>query len=236
MESFGQSNLSGDRLKFATLLLFSCALTSFAQDAPASSETPARPTTTIVLARTGERLDTPNVASIHYFEFLQVRNRWIYPDIGYIDFGHNNYREMFIGGGRTLIDSKFATWDQELLYDQATGPAAGSARYLQPWMMVRLRFTPKFTNETSYFVNLPLNDSARIEHILERAKLEYLLKKHWKIGAGYAGRKFADTAWQNKPFITTTLLTSAGAFEFWLQRVPNGAQVQFRYALFHKSH
>lgn len=74
-------------------------------------------------ARTGESLASPPIGVIHYLEFLQIRNRWIYPDIGYVDFAHNNYREFFIGGGRTLIDNKLASWDQELLYLQATGSA-----------------------------------------------------------------------------------------------------------------
>ena len=48
------------------------------------------------------------------------------------------------------------------MYDQATGPAARSARYLQPYAIFHVYFTPKFRNETDYFLYLPLNDSARI--------------------------------------------------------------------------
>jgi hypothetical protein len=31
-------------------------------------------------------------------------------------------------------------------------------------------------------------------------------------------------------------MTGVGDFEFWLQKIPGGAQIQFRYALLHKSH
>jgi len=96
---------------------------SFAQGAAPEKETAAAPTETLFFARTGESLASPPIGVIHYLEFLQIRNRWIYPDIGYVDFAHNNYREFFIGGGRTLIDNKLASWDQELLYLQATGSA-----------------------------------------------------------------------------------------------------------------
>jgi hypothetical protein len=223
---------------FAALLCLCSAGTSFAQDAAPDRNEDAAPAPTIsfFLARTGQSLETPHIGIIHYLEFFQIRKKWIYPDIGYVDFAHNNYREFFIGGGRTLIDNKIATWDQELFYLQATGPAARSAAYLQPWSMLRVRFTPKLTNETVYFAYFPLNDSAHIHHVIERAKLEYAVKKRWKVGVGYAGVKFPGVSWVNKPFLTTTISTKAGAFEFWLQKIPVGEQIEVRYALIHTSH
>ena len=223
---------------FAALLCLCGAGTSFAQDAAPNlnGDTAVEPTKTFFMARAGENLSGPYVGTIHYLEFFQIRKRWIYPDIGYVDFSHGNYRELFIGGGRTLYDGKFATWDQELLYVQAMGPAAASARYLQPWSMLRVRFTPKWTNETVYFAYFPLNDSAHIHHVFERVKFEYALKKRWKIGVGYAGVKLQGVPWVNKPLITTTISTRAGAFEFWLQRIPGGEQVEVRYELIHASH
>jgi hypothetical protein len=154
---------------------------------------------------------------------------------GYRLRGFRPYREFFIGGGRTLYEGKWASWDQELLYVQGTGPAAGSARYLQPWTMVRFFFTPKLSSETVYFAYFPISDSAKFHHVIERAKLEYALKRHWKIGAGYAGLNFPGEPWQSRPLITTTILTKEGDFEFWLQRIPGGGQVQLRYFLVHAS-
>ena len=220
----------------AALLCLGCAATSLAQDAGPDESAAAAPTKTFFMARVGEGLQTPHIGIIHYLEFFQIRKKWIYPDIGYVDFAHDNYREVFIGGGRTLIDDKFVTWDQELLYVQAAGTSAGSARYLQPWSMLRIRFTPKFTNETVYFPYFPLNDSGRIHHVIERAKFEYALNRRWKIGAGYAGNKFPGVPWVHKPLLTTTISTKAGAFEIWLQKIPAGEQLEFRYALIHASH
>jgi hypothetical protein len=227
--------LSFRTVKFAALVCLGCAATSFAQSSAPDGDTADPPTKTFFMARTGESLSRPYIGTIHYLEFFQIRKKWIYPDIGFVDFAHGNYHEFFIGGGRTLYDGKFATWDQELLYVQATGAAAASARYLQPWSMLRVRFAPKLTNETVYFAYFPLNDSAHIHHVIERAKFEYAVKKRWKIGAGYAGVKFAGVPWVNKPFLTTTISTKAGAFEFWLQRIPAGEQVEVRYALVHTS-
>lgn len=206
-----------------------CTPPDFAQG---TADTTSNPTSTIVLARTGLRLDSPHVETYHYLEVLQLRGKWVYPDIGYIDFGRNNYREVFAGAGGTLHDSKRMTLFGVLFFDQTSGPAGRSARYLMPWTMLQFRFTPKFTNETVYFVYLPLNDSARIQQVPERTKFEYALKKPWKVGAGYGGYKYGDAGWQHKPFVTTTISTRAGAFELWLQKMPGGAQVQFRYMLF----
>jgi hypothetical protein len=236
LRSFIALNVFLRAVNFAGLLCLGCAVTSFAQSAAPDEDATAAPTKSFFLARTGESLDTPHIGTIHYLEFFQIRKKWIYPDIGYVDFAHGNYREFFIGGGRTLYDGKFATWDQELLYVQATGPAVRSASYLQPWSMLRVRFTPKFTNEIVYFLYLPLNDPARFHQVIERAKFEYAVKKQWKIGAGYAGTKPVGGRWANKPFITTTVSTRAGAFEFWLQKIPSGEQVEVRYALVHTSH
>ena len=223
------------RTTLISLLLFSAsAYSGLAQATAGGGDTPQR-TVSLFFARAGESLDAPHVGTMHFLEFVQVRNRWIYPDIGYIDFAHANYREMFIGGGRTLISKRRVSWEQELLYDEAMGTAAHNARYLQPWSMLRLRFTPKFANETVYFLYLPLNHSARVQHVIERSKFEYDVKKHWKIGAGYGATKFASSPWRNKPLLTTTFLTKGGEFEFWLQRVPGGAQVQLRYALIRAS-
>ena len=222
-------------LKFAALLVLGCASTSFAQNAAPNEDAATPPTESLFFARTGESLNGPYTATIHYLEFLQIRRKWIVPDVGYIDFGHANYREFYVGGGRTLFDNKYASFDQELLYLGTLGPAAQGAKYLQPWSMLRVRFTPKFTNETVYFLYLPINDAARFHHVLERAKFEYAVMRHWKIGAGYAGVQLPGAAWINKPLLTTTISTKAGAFEFWLQKTPGGAQIEARYALAHLS-
>jgi hypothetical protein len=54
------------------------------------------------MARWGERAESDGINADHFTEVFQVRRKWIYPDIGYVDFGHNNYREFFVGGGDTF--------------------------------------------------------------------------------------------------------------------------------------
>lgn len=217
------------------LILLGSAAGTAAQDSRSSPEVQSGGTTSLFLARGAQSMVSPYVSKMHYLEFLQIRNRWIYPDIGYVDFGQSDYRELFVGGGRTLIDRQRISWEQEMLYVQAFGQAAHSARYLQPWSLLRIEFTPKLTSETSYFLYIPLNSPAQLHHVLERAKVEYSVTNRWKVGAGYAALKFAGSSLQNKPFLTTTVLTKEGAFEFWLQHIPGGGQVQLRYSFARKS-
>ncbi len=184
---------------------------------------------TVLLVRGGFRAGN---FTHRYVEVFQERGRWIYPDIGYIDFGNaGRYREFFIGAGGVVFTSRHLTLVEEGFIQQATGPLAEGATYFVPFSLAALRFGQKISGEVVYFPYLPLNDAGRVQHILERAKLEYDFK-YLKAGGGYGAYRFGDSSWQNKPFLTTTLKAGRmGNFEFWLQRLPgNHAQVQFRYA------
>jgi hypothetical protein len=201
---------------------------AFAQD-QAGEETK---TTTIALARWGERAESNPFSTYHFVEVFQERRKWIYPDIGYVDFGHNDYREFFVGGGATLYKDAHITAIQEVFYEQSLGPAGHGARWIVPWTELQYRITPRLGGEAVYFPYAPLNAAAKVEHIFDRAKLEYKIRRRWKIGAGYSGRIIEGTPWQNKPFFTTTLITKGGDLEFWVQRLPqNAVQVQVRYKL-----
>jgi hypothetical protein len=164
-----------------------------------------------------------------------VRGKWIYRI-----WLHRLCSRQLSGGvrraGGALQHSKRFTLIEELYFDQALGPAAKSARYLLPWTMLQFQFTSKFTNETVYFTYLPLNNSARIQQVIERSKFEYALGKGWRAGGGYGGYQYDNLEWQHKPFLTTTFASRAGEFEFWPQKMTGGAQIQLRYALVHTSH
>ena len=188
-------------------------------------------TASFLIARTGVRTDSSHAGTYRYLEFFQARGDWILPDVGALDFYHDSYRELFVGGGRTLYNGKRVTWVAELYFAQAVGSAAQSARYLWPWTLVDVRFTPQLTSEIVYFSYVPLTSAAHFQHVLERAKVEYAPSKTWKLGAGYGGYQYSGQAWQNKPFVTTTVSTRVGSFEFWLQKMPGGGQVQLRYQL-----
>ena len=164
---------------------------------------------------------------------MQTRGRLVLPDLGYVDFGHSNYRELFGGGGAVIYPSKHLTWIQEVYFVQAVGPSAKGAAYIQPWSFLGYSIPhTKLVGQTVYFVYLPLNTAARIQHVLDRAKLEYEFA-HFKLGAGYAAYKCDGSSWQSKPFLTFTLKTGrAGSFEFWAQRLPaNSWQAQVRYGI-----
>ena len=188
-------------------------------------------TRSFLITRTGVQLESPHHGTYRYLEFFQTRGDWVLPDVGALDFYHDSYRELFVGGGRTLFNSKQVTWVGELYLAQAVGSAAQSARYLWPWTLVDVRFTPRLTSEIVYFPYIPLNSAAHFQHVLERAKIEFAPSTVWKFGAGYGAYQYTGQAWQNKPFVTTTFTTRVGAFELWLQKMPGGSQMQVRYQL-----
>lgn len=189
-------------------------------------------TNTLFIARMGMR----NHATSHYAEVSQSRGPWVLPDVYYIDFGSNRYREVGLGGGSDLLHFKFLNFTQEVYFAQTTGPAANGALYLVPWSYVGYALTSRLKGETVYFPYVPLNRAGRIQHVLERAKLEYYFK-HFKVGAGYGGYKYGAGNWQQKPFLTTTVRGGdLGELEFWLQRLPgNHMQAQIRYKVSFKS-
>ena len=186
-----------------------------------------QPTTqTFVVVRVGT-----SGGAYHYVEVFQQRGRWIFPDVGYIDFDQaKQYREYFVGAGAVLFSSKHLTVIEEGYLDKAAGPSSGDALYFQPWTLVAFSLTPKLGAEAVYFPYLPLNKAARIQHVLERAKLEYDFK-HFKLGGGYGAYQFGDGPWQNKPFVSGTIkVGKMGDVELWLQRSGNGdALIQVRY-------
>src|ERR1700732_2615365 len=98
-----QLEILGDQKVMWRLLLILCVLASFAGNAFAQNQDSASKTATIVMARWGERAESPAINTYHFAEVFQVRHRWVFPDIGYVDFGHNNYREFFAGGGYTFL-------------------------------------------------------------------------------------------------------------------------------------
>jgi hypothetical protein len=104
-------------------------------------------------------------------------------------------------------------------------------------MLVAYNLAPKLGGQMVYFPYLPLNEAGRVQHVLERAKLEYDFGRV-KLGGGYAGYRFGDGDWQNKPFVTASIKAGpVGAVELWLQHLPgNRLTVQVRYAkTFHQA-
>jgi hypothetical protein len=198
-----------------------CLLTLLVAARPAAAQA------TIVIARVAFK----NVTTFRYAQVFHESGRWVFPDLGYVDYGNSgDYREFFAGAGRTLIRSPKATLVGEMYYLQATGEASGSARYLLPWALVAVRPTARLRGEAVYFPYVPLNEPARLQHVVDRAKLEYALP-HVKFGAGYGGYQAEGIHWQHQPFVTVTVTPPrVGDIEMWVQRVPErGVQFQIRY-------
>jgi hypothetical protein len=224
-----QALLMWNRL-FAFLLLFACVQASLA-DQPAAQ----RPLS-IYIVRTGEQLQAPHVLTYRMVEYIQERGRWIFPDVGYYDCGHSNDRQWFAGVGAELYHGEHANFSQEIYVTQEEGSAAHNQRSMWVWPVLDLRFTPRLTSQTVAYPTLPLNRSAQWGFAVDRSKLEYALRPNFQVGPGYASSKTPGTPWQNRPFLTTTFTNRAGAWEFWLERMPGGGQIQLRYMKAHRGY
>ena len=182
---------------------------------------------TIVLLRTAT-----DRGAYHYAEVIHERGRFIPFDVGHFDFDHpQQYRELWIGGGGVPIETPKGSLVAEGFVTKAFGEHANGALYLQPFLIGHYRVAPTVVAEAVYLGYVPLNDAGQVQHLLERAKVEYDAAR-FKVGAGYAAYKAAHQPLRNKPFITATLKAgSLGNFEGWLQRLPgNHVTVQLRYA------
>lgn len=178
------------------------------------------------------RIAVKDVTTQRFAEVLhESAGGWIFPDVGYVDFGGGVYREFFAGVGRTLRRTPALTLVGTLYYQQAAGPASGGARYLVPWLLVNCRPHARVQCEAVYFPYLPLTDRAQVQHVLERAKLEYSLLPRLKAGGGYAAFHTRGIDWQHRPFFTATVSPPrVGDIEVWVQHLPGrGAQLQLRY-------
>ena len=182
---------------------------------------------TVVIAR----IAVKDAATFRFAEVFHEFGKWVFPDVGYIDYGGaGDYREFFAGLGRTLVRSPSVTLVGEVYYLQAAGDQSGSARYVLPWVLLAYRSPHRIVGEAVYFPYVPLNSTAYRQHVLERAKLEYAFDR-LKVGAGYGAYQARGVAWQHRPFVTMTVTPPRiGDVEVWLQRVPElGYQFQLRY-------
>jgi len=138
-----------------------------------------------------------------------------------------------VGVGAEIYHGEHSTWTQELYFTQGTGSAAHHLRGLWVWPVLDLRFTPRLTSQTVVVPTVPLNRAEPWGFDVDRSKVEYALRPHLTAGAGYSSSKSGENPWQNKPFVTATVSRWTGDWEFWVQRVPGGAQIQLRYQRVH---
>jgi hypothetical protein len=194
---------------------------------------PREPVATSYTVRTGEQLQGPHVQTYRLIEYSQQRGRWVLPDFGDYDFGQGGERYLFAGAGAAFRPSRNAALTQIVYFSQAVGPGSRGARFLWVWPVLDLNFTRRLTAQAVAYPSIPLNGAAQAGFDVDRAKAEYAVRHKLLAGAGYSGSICRGEPWKNKPFLTTTVMTRAGSFEFWLQRMPDGGQIQVRYQLVH---
>lgn len=210
---------------FCLLMGLACLQTGVAEQ-PASQQ----PLSTYIV-RTGEQLQAPHVLTYRMVEYSQQWGRWIVPDVGYYDTGHANDALWFAGVGAEIYHGERVTWTQEVYAAEEAGSAAHNQHTLWIWPVLDLRFTPRLSSQTVVYPTVPLNKAARWGLDVDRSKVEYAVRPHLRAGVGYGSSKCADQPWENKPFLTATATNRTGAWEFWMQRVTGGAQIQVRYQL-----
>ena len=178
--------------------------------------------------RTGERLERPYVASYHLFEYTLQYGRWLFPDLGYYDFGSVRSQLWFVGAGAELHPAHNVTWTQIVYVSQAAGPAAHNERALWIWPVINWNISRRLSWETVVYPTIPLNRSQRAGVDVDRTKVEWSFKPGLTAGAGYNATFTAGSQWTNRPFVTVTTTHHDRSWEFWLERIPGGAQVQLR--------
>lgn len=189
----------------------------------------SQPAVNVVLIRGAEQLTGPHVITYRIAEWTQIRGRWMLPDVGYYDTGYGKDQTWFAGGGYYVVNKPRFVYYQEFYVSQEAGPESKNARGFWIWPVVETQFKNRFFNQIAAFPTIPLNKSQRWGLEIDRAKTEWAPSAHWMVGAGYSGGICSSRTWESKPFLTTTRKTRTGNYEFWIQRTPAGAQVQFRY-------
>jgi hypothetical protein len=189
------------------------------------------PVACTIVVRTGEQLQSPHQQTYDLVEFSQQRGRWIVPDIGVYRSGDEKNELLFGGAGIDLPIGKKADYTQVFYFSQEVGPGSHGARSLWVWPVIDFNLTPRWFSEVVVYPTIPLNRAAQAAFDVDRAKLQYELRRSFALGGGYSATKCTGTPWKNKPFLTATVFSRAGSFEFWLQRMAGGGQVQVRYTL-----
>jgi len=213
-----------------------CLLFGGTRTVAALSDPPHLPVVSTLVLRTGEPLQATHKLTYELVEFSQQRGRWIAPDIGIYGSSDESDKLIFAGAGAEFLFRGKIDYTQILYISQAVGPGAHGARTLWIWPVLDVNLTPRWMSEVVVYPTIPLNGAAEAGFDIDRAKLQYAFTRRFSAGAGYSASIYENCAWKNKPLATATYFSRAGSVEFWLERIPAGAQVQVRYTLTRSEH
>lgn len=202
----------------------------------AQSDAPHLPVVSTLVVRTGEPLQAPHKLTYELVEFSQQRGRWVVPDIGIYGSRDESDKLLFAGAGAEFLFRRKIDYTQIFYISQAIGPGSHGARTFWIWPVLDVNFTPRWMSEVVVYPTIPLNRAAEAGFDIDRAKLQYAFTRRFSAGAGYSASIYEKCSWQNKPLATATYFSPRGSIEFWLERIPDGAQIQIRYTLTHSEH
>lgn len=217
-------------------LVVGCLLFGGIRAIASQSDTTHVPVASTLVVRTGEPLQASHKLTYELLEFSQQRGRWIVPDIGIYGSSDESDKLVFAGAGAEFLFHRKIDYTQIFYISQAVGPGSHGARTLWIWPVLDVNLTPRWMSEVVVYPTIPLNHAAEAGFDIDRAKLQYAFTRHFSAGAGYSASIYENCPWKNKPLATATYFSRAGSTEFWLERIPAGAQVQVRYTLTHTEH
>lgn len=194
------------------------------------------PAVSTLVVRTGVPVQPSHKLTYELIEFSQQRGRWVVPDIGVYGNRDDSAKLLFAGTGAEFRIGRKVDYTQIFYLSQAVGPGSRNARTFWIWPVLDIDITPRWMTEVVVYPTIPLNRSAEAGFDIDRAKLQYAFTRRFSAGAGYSASIYESCAWTNKPLATATVFSRSGTYEFWIERIPEGAQVQLRYTLTHTEH
>ncbi|MDR3738782.1 MAG: hypothetical protein P4L40_07140 [Terracidiphilus sp.] len=214
-------------------LFVGCLLFGWMRAIAAQSDIPHSPSPVVstLVVRTGEPLQASHKLTYELVEFSQQRGRWVVPDIGIYGSRDESEKLLFAGGGAEFRFGNKIDFTQILYVSQAVGRGAHGARTLWIWPVLDVNLTPKWMAEAVIYPTIPLNRAAEAGFDIDRIKFQYAFNRRFSAGAGYSASIYESCSWKNKPLVTATIFARSNSYEFWVERIPAGAQVQVRTTL-----
>lgn len=171
-------------------------------------------------------------ANYHYVRVHHDVHKVVMPDAGYLDFGNPKaYREFFVGVGYKIIERERFVLVGELYLTQAVGDTAHGARFIDPSIEARYRFTDRLVAEVSVIQFVPVGHNGESRTVVEKAKLDHEVFPSLGFGFGLGADKFGREHTEHKPFLSATFRPmhgKMGAIEAWWQRAPHSRHGQLQ--------